>query len=497
MKAVVVCPPDVGFPEAARARRSALLLPLIDRPFLQHVVERLVGLGVTSLEVLAAEHADAIEVLVGDGSRWGCPASMHLLRDAERPYERLRVSAAVASEGLLLVHADRLPALSGAAPAFATSDVPVLVRDGGGRWSGWAWLPPGAAAQLPAGLDEAGLEAHLAALPGADVRPVACVLEATSPSALLAANRAVQDGAFPGLLLTGREVEPGVWLSRNVVLHPRARITPPVYVGENVRVGAGTQLGPHAVVGRDCVLDDRSHLERAVVAPGGYVGEGLDLVDVIVERNLLINAEHAVATTVTDRFILGSLRPARRSGWGAALLMWSLALLLFLVGLPLLVLAVLARAFSRRPAIWHALDAVVQPAELDAATWRTRRLRALIPLEGRAAHASLSDLVLRVLPLLPEVLRGHLRLVGVPPRSAAALAALPPEWRHVVLRAPAGVLWEAHAIGARTDDERRAAETCWVVLPSLRHDLGLVGRYLASALAAGEDAAPPGSEGPP
>ena len=494
MKCVVVCPSGAEVPEAVRARGPAVLLPLVDRPFLQHVIERLVGLGVTSLELLVADHPDAVEALVADGSRWGCPAAVHLLRDASESSARLRLACSRGGdEGVLLVHGDRLPGPTLDAGRLVGADVPVLVRtgvDGQSRWTGWAWLPPGVAAALPAGLDEAGLEGHLAALPGAIALDVPALLQATTVAALLTANADLLKGRFPGLLLTGREVEPGVWLSRNVVLHPRARVSPPVHLGENVRVGAGCQVGPHAILGRDSILDDRCRVERAVVAPGSYVGEALDLVGVLVDRNLLVSAELGVATTVTDRFILGSMRSRVEQGWSAALVLWSLSALLLAAGLPLLLLALAARAFSRRPAVWRTLDAVVLPAESDASTWRTRRLRALASLDVKASRATFTDLVHRVLPLLPAVLAGRLRLVGVPPRSPEALGELPVDWREVVLRAPAGVLWEAHAIGARSDDERRVAETCYVAMASLRHDLAIVLRYLRRALACGVGAAP-------
>jgi len=459
-----------------------VLLPLIDRPFLQHVIERLVGVGVTELELLVADHPEAVEALVGDGSRWGLTARAHLLKDATDPYTRLRLACAPATDrGVLLVHGDRLPGPTLDAERLLAGPGPVLVRhtDGdAGRWSGWAWLPAGVAGALPARLDEAALEARLLALPATTFLDAPRLLDASSVPSLLAANRVVLDGEFPGLMLTGREVEPGVWLSRNVVLHPRAHVVPPVHLGENVRVGDGTQVGPHAVVGRDSILDERCRVESAVVSPSSYVGEALDLVDVLVDRNLLVSAEHGVATTVTDRFILGSMTTRPVLGWGASLVHRLLALLVLAVAWPLGVLALLARAFSRRARVWCELDALVQPAEPDETTWRTRRLRALAPLDVTSSRASFSDLVLRVLPLLPAVVTGRLGLVGVPPRTPDALRDLPPDWRDLVLRAQAGVIWEAHAIGARSDDERRAAETYYVAMPSLRHDLRVLAGYV-------------------
>src|SRR5262249_57326278 len=93
-----------------------------------------------------------------------------------------------------------------------------------------------------------------------------------------------------------------------------ARRRPPVFLGENCQIGAGVQLGPHASVGHDCVLDTHCSVAQSVIFPGSYVGEALELGDVLVDKNCLINVRYGGALTVVDDFILGSLadRPLQR-----------------------------------------------------------------------------------------------------------------------------------------------------------------------------------------
>src|SRR5262249_27495080 len=151
----------------------------------------------------------------------------HLAREPSRPYRLLRVLdfAAGADEPVLFGHADRLPQFR-LDEARAAGVLPLLFgwRDAeadGRRWTGWALLAPRALASLPGDPDEAGLEAHLRAAAADErgwcetVRPLSVATFAD----ILEAHHAVLTGAFPGLLLSGREADPGVWLARNVRLH--------------------------------------------------------------------------------------------------------------------------------------------------------------------------------------------------------------------------------------------------------------------------------------
>ena len=52
-------------------RLPAALLPLVDRPFIQHVVEHLVDCGITEIHVVLSHLPEKVEALLGDGQRWG------------------------------------------------------------------------------------------------------------------------------------------------------------------------------------------------------------------------------------------------------------------------------------------------------------------------------------------------------------------------------------------------------------------------------------------
>ena len=67
--------------------KSSCMLPLVDRPFLQHLVECLVDAGVEDLDMILANHAEDIESHFEDGRRWGVRIRYHLARTVENRAE--------------------------------------------------------------------------------------------------------------------------------------------------------------------------------------------------------------------------------------------------------------------------------------------------------------------------------------------------------------------------------------------------------------------------
>lgn len=492
MRAVIFAPGDWPGVAPLNVRHPAPLLPLVDRPFIQHVVEYLVHQGVTKFDLVLCHHPEKIEHFLGDGQRWGCHFIYHLARDPDRPYRLLRTMTFQENEPFLLGHGDRLPLLAlkdAASPSLYCSHRGEPTNGADQRdWTGWALLRPEHVVSLAPDVDEDGLRSHLEAA-GAEVRDVPRPLSMRTFDEILAAHEAVLGKQFEGLMLTGREVEPGIWLSRNVVLHPTAEVTAPVYIGENCEIGAGVKLGPRAVLGHGCVLDTHSTVTNSLILPGSYVGEGLELADVIVDKNRLVNVRFGAAVTITDNFILGSLTD--HHGVQLAMRIFGRAMAaigLLLLGPVLIGTAVYLKA-RRHGAVLHRREVVHLPAGPEATSWETYSLWSFLPPEEMSAHAngtltpSKRDFLLRVLPGLTSVVRGQLSLVGVPSRTAKEIQALPHDWQTLYLKGKAGLITESavYCDAAAGEEERYAAETFYVASAGWRHDLRVLTGYLAQA----------------
>ncbi len=292
------------------------LLPLMDRPFIQHVLEYLINCGVTDFNVILCQFPEKIEALLGDGTRWGAGIRYHLIKDPSRPYRPIKfLDVDQKADPVLLIHTDCLPQVDilKTKPA-ASATGPTLYcwagnthdqNKGTPNWTGWAWLPEKCRTALPDDMDEDALLAYLlsASDPQGTLVKVPKPINVKSYSELFSAHKAVLTKNFTDLMLNGREIEDGIWLSRNVILHPTAKITPPAYIGEDCNIGKGAHLGPNVVIGKSCVVDSRSVIADSVIFSGSYVGESLELRDVLVDKNRLINTRIGSEITITEDFI--------------------------------------------------------------------------------------------------------------------------------------------------------------------------------------------------
>lgn len=503
MRAVLFSTGHCEEPNALGQHRPLPMLPIVDRPFIQHVVEYLVERGITEFDFVLTHFPEQIETLLGNGERWGSVFRFHLARDPKRPYRSLKtMDLSSAGETILIGHGDRLPEIPlDATPPLEASTAPVLFcRENEVEtepastpdWTGWAWLPTARVSEIPTDADEEALLAYLStAVPSSEKRfTVSPALSVQTYTGILETQRAILSNEFPGLLLSGQEAENGIWLSRNVSLHPTAKLNAPVYIGENCQIGSRVELGPCAVIGRDCALDRRCSVGNALVLPGSFVGEGLELRDTIVDKNRLVNARVGAALSIRDDFILGSLSDNTLQKWFSNVLSRCCGIGLLVVTVPLLLLTMLYLKATRRGPLFYRKEIVRLPALSDPPEWETVPLWSFLPdtlphdagsVERRRDYR---DLFLRFLPGLLSVAKGNVRFVGLTPRSVEEVAALPSDWRALHLKSKAGLITETFVYSGErpTEDECYSAETFYAVSASPRHDAVLLWAYLQRIL---------------
>jgi len=474
MRAIVFAAGRAGTMPALTESRPEPMLPLMDRPFLQHVVECLVDLGVQQFDFVLSERPDQIEQHFGDGKRWGCEIRYYLARDGAAQYRTGQVLPPI--EGKVLVaHGDRLPLVPAGALDSAT---PAMVETENG-WAGWALVDGAAVAQLASARDEGEAEAMLReAAPGRVQAGV--TLDIRDYRGYLAAHDAILHQQFPLLLLTGRQASEQIWISRNVSIHPTAKLTAPLFVGENCRIAEGVQLGPGAVVGANSALDQQSSVREAVVLPGSYVGESLDLERSIVDQGRLVNVELGAELAIGDEFLLGSMAGKKPRARWARMAGRLFAIGVLLVLWPVVLLTALILAMGLRAAPFQPERFVVLPAAEDPDRWRTSSVRAAA--RARSLHSAAAHFILRFLPGLPAVALGRLALVGVEPRAPETVQALPADWRSLYLQSKAGLRTEAFVqYGSQASaNERYACEAFYAVSAGFRLDLSILTRYMAS-----------------
>lgn len=477
MRAIVFASGDAPGAAALTESRPATMLPLVDRPFLQHVLETLVDAGVHRFDFILHHHPDHVEAHFGDGKRWGSEIRYHLARDVSAPYQPLQVMRHD-EEPVAIVHADRLPLL----PPGALASPALLLCNG--EWTGWATVPAAAIPRLVSAASEEEARDILAASAPARV-PCGLQLSVREYDSYLAAHEAVLDQRFPLALLTGRQAGERIWISRNVSIHSSATLTAPVFIGENCRIAEGVQVGPGAVIGANSVVDRKSTIRETVVLPGSYVGEALDIERSVVDQGKLVNVAIGAELGLGDDFLLGSMAPPASRSRLARIFERAFALLLFVLFLPILAITALALAAARFSSPFVSREFVRLPAPSDSDRWKTARATHLAG--GRTTASGLAHFLLSFLPGLPGVVFGRIGLAGVEPRSPEEVGALPSDWRALYLKGTPGLVTEAFVQYGRggTPDEQFVCEAFYVAAPGMSLDLSILRRYAARIFGGG------------
>lgn len=488
MNAIIMAEGETTKMYALTQAYPAPLIPLVNRPFIQHVVEYLVGCGFQELDILLYNQPELIESLLEDGTRWGCRIRFHLLRDTsligktiKLIHEQNSLDRVLLADAVTLPQVDllrSLPAGSTHPPVMFCAEKRSTPYPHG--WTGWAWLTKKAMGQISdrCTKEELGTSLLEDTFGGSTSVSVPGCIHISTYQGILEAHQCVLDKDFQGLIFTGKEVEEGIWLSRNVVLNPTAKIAPPVYIGRNCRIGKGVHLGPYATIGRNCVVDAHSSVENALIFPDTYVGESLDLNDVIVDRNRLVNARFDSEMHITDPFILSSMKDRQVRKWLSGIFSRAFACILLMITLPFFPLVAWYAGSLRSGRFMTKKRAVKLPAQHDPALWNSYDLLSF-PSCREDGDDLIRHFLLTFLPGLINVAKGDLQIIGVSPRSPDDISMLDDEWRQAYLRSKAGLITEAIInFGTRPSPfELYSAEMLYSKTFSRMGDLILIGRY--------------------
>ena len=488
MKALVVVAGTFSNAKELSAHMPEALFPCVDRPILQRVVEQLVDSGCSSIDFVLHESPRPIEEFLGDGTRWGTQFTFHLVRDEDSRYEVLPL-VADGNQPLLLAHADCLPmwpAHSVAEPTCRRNTVFYIAGKTTGNslessWSGAAILQPEFIRAIPDRLSRQDLGTWLRQKAGVAGLSYLDALDFRTLNGFFAAQQRILNGSLTGTQIAAREIEPGIWIARNVSLHPTAQMIAPVFVGENSRIGAGSRIGPNAVVGHDSIIDQHTTITHSAVFPGSYCGERLELDHMVVDRNRLLTSNYDSAISVSDAFIISSLKSRGQGDGWRSLFSRLLAAILIVLTLPVVILTALWLRLFRRAPLISRTQIVRIPVASNSPPYPTYTLWSFRDPARFRPETRVNYLFLDVLPGLFQVLAGKLRFVGAGPRTPAQVAGMPVDWQELYLHSRAGLISEAFVVhgSSATDDEVYSSEACYHAQSGFAHDLSLILRFVA------------------
>ena len=106
--------------------------------------------------------------------------------------------------------------------------------------------------------------------------------------------------------IDGFELSPGVWVAEGAEVDPDATLTGPLCVGDYAKIEAGAQLREYTVVGSNVVVKEGAFLHRAVVHNNVYVGTGATLRGCVVGKNtdVMASARIEESAVVGDECVI-------------------------------------------------------------------------------------------------------------------------------------------------------------------------------------------------
>jgi NDP-sugar pyrophosphorylase family protein len=112
-------------------------------------------------------------------------------------------------------------------------------------------------------------------------------------------------GLKTGIVPGGRQIKPGVWLEESARIHRGARILAPAFVGAYSKIRAAVVLTRGAVIEHHSEIDCGTVVENASVLPYTYLGAGLDLSHAVTGFRRVLHLERNVTVEINDPKLVG------------------------------------------------------------------------------------------------------------------------------------------------------------------------------------------------
>jgi len=507
------------------------MIPVVNRPVMEIAVEQLARNGIKQIIVCLYNQAGSIEAYFGDGRRWGVDLSYVLLREAWGTAGVLRWAKPLIHESFIVVPADSIIDLDiGQAFDQHHNDqnmATVIVNETGARdfrricldedgviegialhnncdkvyyETGVYLFSPEVFKWIPS---RTKFDIHTNLLPAiSDAGQQVCAFIMTGYWNPLESFRDIGDAQKTFLYstwgndirpenhvlirypsITGKKMASGIWIGRNSVIHPSARLLPPLLLGENIRIGRDVEIGPEVVVGDNVIIADEATLHNSTILDHSYVGQLVSVEDRLINKTLVIDLETSEHIRVSDRFLLGETPHSLEMNVFQRIFDITLALSIALLLSPLFLCISIVlflsggKIFQTTPCFKsklgdHTISDNQERTNFDLFHFRTRKNNGHYNLMGRW----LEQLELNRLPEIFNIILGDLKLVGVKPLTADEANRITEDWqrRHNDYFPGLTGLWYLHAERGSGLDEILVADVYYVATRTLKLDLKIL-----------------------
>lgn len=249
MKTILICPNETNGITILSEKSPVASLPLLGEGFLGYWLEHLSAKGVKEVRLVTTEDPESIQRSLGNGTRWGVTLEIFPeVRELTAAEARKRYRPAYEEDWYSedVIEADHLPGLP-EHKVYAS-------------YANWfqalaLWMP------------------HVTA----------------------------------SKRIGMREIAPGVWAGRKLKLGKNVRFKGPCWIGDHVRIGNDSVVGPLAFLEDKVVIDQAVEIGNSWVGPDTFVGSLTHVHESLAWGSLLINWKSGSHIIVPDSFLMSSL----------------------------------------------------------------------------------------------------------------------------------------------------------------------------------------------
>lgn len=356
MKAVVMAGGEGTRLRPLTSRRPKPLVPIMNRPIMEHIILLLKQHGITDIVVTLYYLADEISGYFGNGSDWGVHieyvveetplGTAGAVRQAEGLL-RDEPFLIVSGDALTDIRLDRLIRYhysKGAIVTLALAHVPnprefgVVITDENGRIQRFLEKPDWSnvfSDTVNTGMYVIDPEVFRLMEPkraydwSQDIFPqllhegkplygyIMSEDEYWCDVGTLEQYREAHEQVLENkvhLQLPAMEYAPGIWVEPGAQISPEAEIHQPVYIGHHVTIKRFARVGPYSVIGDNSIIEEGAVVEHSVLWDSVYLGTNSHIVSAVIGSHCNIKQDVSVleGAIIGDRVTIGegsTIRP--------------------------------------------------------------------------------------------------------------------------------------------------------------------------------------------
>ena len=330
--------------------RPKSVLPVLNRPFLEHFIAYLKHYGVENIILTLSYLPDVIREYLGDGSRYGVRLNYCIEEEPLGTAGAVKNAEAYLDGTFFVLNGDVFTDMNlgdmlafhrerkaRATISLSWVDDPsafgVVETDEDNRVKRFIEKPPRAEATtnwINAGtyvletevlelipsrthyMFEKGLYPDLLDR-GAPVFGYPCRgywLDMGTPAKYFSLNADLLSGKIASFLVS----LPGgndIYYSRNAAVSPSAVVTPPVYIDSGSRIGEKVRITGPVVIGHDCIVEDGASIESAILWDNVNIGAGVVINRCVISDDVCVDKQQNLTNCVVTPTETVPLFPAR------------------------------------------------------------------------------------------------------------------------------------------------------------------------------------------